>query len=109
LDHIFWGSSVPEGWCGDWPVDLQTVPEKTEFTRTASHLEVLEYVSKLVWRSEYMHVERLFVSDLRRIAPLVVLSNPRVTSPEEADETGKPVVYLQGNIHPPEAEGKESS
>jgi len=108
LDQIFWGSSVPERWCGDWPVELQTVPEKTEFTRTASHLEVLEYVSKLVWRSEFMHVERLFVSDLRRVAPLVVLSNPRVTSPEEADEAGKPVVYLQGNIHPPEAEGKES-
>lgn len=108
MDNIFWGSSVPEGWGGDWPEELQTVPEKTGFTRTASFLDVLEYISKLVWCSEYIHVERLFVSDLRRIAPLVVLGNPRVTSPEEANETGKPVVYLQGNIHPPEAEGKEA-
>jgi len=97
---------VPEGWNGEWPDELLTTPEKTDYTRTSSHYEVLEFVSKLAWRNEYMHVERLFTSDLRRVAPLVVLSDPRVTKPEEV--SGKPVVYLQGNIHPPEAEGKES-
>jgi len=105
LTEIHWGSSVPDGWSGEWPEELLTIPESTGYTRTSSHYEVLEFISKLTWRSEYIHVERLFVSNLRRVSPLVVLSKPRVTKPEEAE---RPVVYLQGNIHPPEAEGKES-
>ena len=108
MTKIYWDSQVPLDWTGDHPDELRTVPEESSFTRTASHIETLEFISKLAWRSEYIHIERLFISDLRRISPLVILSNPRVTTPEEAKETGKPIVYLQGNIHPPEAEGKES-
>lgn len=108
MTKIYWDSQVPLDWTGDHPDELRTVPEESSFTRTASHIEMLEFISKLAWRSEYIHIERLFISDLRRISPLVILSNPRVTTPEEAKETGKPIVYLQGNIHPPEAEGKES-
>jgi len=108
LTKIHWGGSVSGGWNGEWPLELLTVPEKTGYTRTSSHIEVLEFVSRLAWRNEYMHVERLFISDMRRVAPLVVLSDPRVTEPEEAREAGKTIVYLQGNIHPPEAEGKEA-
>ena len=105
MTDIHWGSSVPEGWSGEWPEELLTVPEKTNYTRTSTHYDVLEFISKLTWKSEYMHVETMFISDLRRTSPLVILSKPRITKPEEAT---KPVVYLQGNIHPPEAEGKES-
>ena len=108
MKKIYWDSQVPPDWTGDHPDDLRTVPEVSNFTRTANHYETLEFISKLAWRSEYMHIERLFISDLRRVSQLVILSNPRVTTPEEAKATGKPIVYLQGNIHPPESEGKES-
>ena len=108
MKKIYWDSQVPPNWTGAHPDDLRTVPEVSNFTRTANHYETLEFISKLAWRSEYMHIERLFISDLRRVSPLVILSNPRVTTPEEAKATGKPIVYLQGNIHPPESEGKES-
>ena len=104
MTEIHWGSSVPENWRGIWSNELLTVPERTNYTRTSAHMEVLEFISKLTWRSEYMHVVSMFTSDLRRSSPLVILSKPRVTKPEEVN---KPVVYLQGNIHPPEAEGKE--
>jgi hypothetical protein len=36
------------------------------------------------------------------------MSNPRITNPKEAKESGKPVIYLQGGIHPGECEGKEA-
>ncbi len=39
--------------------------------------------------------------------PLVVLANPKVASPAEAKASGKPVLYIQGNIHSGEVEGKE--
>jgi hypothetical protein len=38
----------------------------------------------------------------------MVLANPRVTSPQQARASGKPVVFLMGNIHPPEAEAAEA-
>ena len=108
MGKIYWDKEVPENWNGDWNTEFNTIPEKTSYTRTATHMQMLEFISKLAWNSEYMHMERLFISDLRRVAPLIILSNPRVTSPEEAKETGKTIVYIQGNIHPSEAEGKEA-
>jgi hypothetical protein len=108
LKELFWGSQVPSNWRESYQEELLTIPELTDFTRTANHLESLEFISKLAWRTEYIHIERLFISDLRRVSPLIIISNPRVKTPEEAKKTGKPIVYLQGNIHPSEAEGKES-
>ena len=43
-----------------------------------------------------------------RELPLLVLSHPKVSSPEEAKELGRPIVYVQGNIHAGEVEGKEA-
>jgi hypothetical protein len=108
MGKIYWDKEVPENWNGEWDTEFNTIPERTGYTRTATHMQMLEFISKLAWNSEYMHIERLFISDLRRVAPLIILSNPRVTTPEEAKETGKTIVYIQGNIHPSEAEGKEA-
>jgi len=105
---VYWGDEVPPGWTGSWPQELLTVPERTGFTRTTSSLQLLEFVSALQWRSESLHVFNLFVSPRGKAAPALVLSDPRVTSPREARESGKPVVYLHGNIHPPESEATEA-
>jgi hypothetical protein len=70
--------------------------------------DVHEFIDAMKWRSEHMHVLSVFTSPMRNIAPAVVLSNPRVTNPQEAVESGKPVVFLHGNIHPPESEGAEA-
>ena len=107
-DSIYWGSSIPERWNGEWIERFQTVPEKTDYKRTSSNYQVIEYLTELAWSNENMHIERMFISDLMRIAPLIVMADPRVTTPKEAHDTKKLVVYLQGNIHPSEAEGKEA-
>jgi len=44
---IYWGDEVPSGWSGTWPAELQTVPERTKFTRTVSSTELLEYIAAL--------------------------------------------------------------
>ncbi len=108
-DKIHWGSeSVPEEWNGTWPDAFLTVPEKTGFEKTASHYQILEYLTAFKWNTEYMHDFNMLTTDLHRNVPVVVLANPRVTSPEEARASGKTVVYLQGGIHPGECEGKEA-
>ncbi|MBN1682985.1 hypothetical protein JW865_05480 [Candidatus Bathyarchaeota archaeon] len=105
---ILWGKKVPPEWNGTYKDPFKTIPEKTDFKKTSSFLETCEFISELMWHTELMHVERMFITELRRAAPLIILSNPRVTSPDEARRLGKPVVYLQGGIHPDEAEGKEA-
>jgi hypothetical protein len=105
---IYWGDEVPAGWNGEWPAELRTVPERTDFTRTMSTLQLHEYIVQLKLASEGVHVVSMFTSPLRKVAPAIVLANPRVTSPREARESGKPVVFLMGNIHPPESEAAEA-
>ncbi len=59
--------------------------------------------------SENVHVIHMFITTLRNVGSAIVLANPRVTSPEEAKASGKPVVYLQGDIRPDaETEAKEA-
>jgi len=105
---IYWGDSFPQGWNGSWPARLQTVPEKTGYVRTASSVEVLEFIDTLRWSSEDVAVFSMFTTPLRRTCPVAVLAHPRVATPEEAAKTGKTVVYLEGNIHPYEPEAKEA-
>ena len=105
---IFWGDEVPAGWNGTWPADLLTVPERTTWTRTVSTLQLHEWIAALKLKTEFLHVETMFVSPLRKAAPVMVLANPRVTTPAEARASGKPVVFLLGNIHPPESEAAEA-
>jgi hypothetical protein len=106
--RIYWGDEVPSGWNGKWSSDLLTVPERTNWTRTVSTLQLHEWIAALKLRTEFLHVETMFVSPLRKAAPVMVLANPRVTTPAEARASGKPVVFLLGNIHPPEAEAAEA-
>ena len=105
---IYWGNDVPASWTGSWPTELLTVPEQSRFTRTTSSTQLLEFIDALRWRTENLHVFNLFVSPLGKAAPAMVLSSPRVSSPRESAETGKPVIYLHGNIHPPESEATEA-
>ena len=106
--QIYWGDQVPENWNGDWPEELLTASERSGFTHTATNNDILEYFAKLRWESEYVHIFNMFISDRGNSCPVLVMSNPRVTSHEEAEESGKPVIYLQGGIHPGESEGKEA-
>ena len=105
---IYWGDEVPPGWTGKWTNDLLTVPERTNYTRTTDTLQLHEWIAALKLKSENMHVVRMFTSPLRKVAPAIVLSNPRVTSAQQARNSAKPVVFLLGNIHPPESEAAEA-
>ncbi len=105
---IYWGDSVPKGWNGAWPAKYLTVAEKSGYARTASSLEVLEFLDSMRWASDKVAVINMFVTSLRRTGTAVVLSSPRVATPEEAAKSGKTVVYLQGNIHAYEPEAKEA-
>src|SRR5262245_9373752 len=105
---IYWGDEVPPGWSGKWSADLLTVAERTKYARTMTSEQNLEFITALRGKTDTLHVVNMFISPLRKVAPAMVISNPRVTSPQQARASGKPVVFLFGNIHPPESEAAEA-
>ena len=85
------------------------MPERTAFTRTMSSVQLLEWITALKEKTDWLHVVNMFTSPMRKVAPAMVLSQPRVTSAQQARASGKPVVFLFGNIHPPEPEAAEAA
>ncbi|HEV8149125.1 MAG TPA: M14 family metallopeptidase [Gemmatimonadales bacterium] len=87
----------------------QTVPERSNFTQTSSHADVLAFVDSLQRLGAGIRVGRLGLSPQGRVLPYVIASRPLVDGPAEAQRTGKPIIYLQANIHAGEVEGKEAA
>ena len=86
-----------------------TTAEGSRFTRTSSTSEMTAFLDSLRVHGAQFYRGELAVSPQGRSVPFVVASRPLVTTPAEAHRTGKPVVYIQGNIHGGEVEGKEAA
>jgi hypothetical protein len=86
-----------------------TRPERTGYRETSSHADVLFFLDSLERAGAGIRVGTLGFSPEGRRVPYVLAARPLVSSPAQARRTGKPVVYLQGNIHAGEVEGKEAA
>jgi hypothetical protein len=86
-----------------------TRAERTAFRQTSSYADVLMFLDSLQLLTREIRVARLAMSPEGREVPYVVAARPLVTSPAEAQRSGKPIVYLQANIHAGEVEGKEAA
>ena len=84
-------------------------PERTAFRETSSHADVLEFLDSLSRATTHMRAGTLAVSAEGRRVPYVLASRPLPFSSAEAHRTGKPIVYIQANIHGGEVEGKEAA
>lgn len=92
-----------------FPMAMMTVPELTNYQRTSTFAEVVAVVDALRQSSDLIHRETLLLSEDGRDVPLLVLARPPIATPAQARASGKPVIYIQGNIHGGEVEGKEAS
>jgi hypothetical protein len=91
-------------------LDAQTTrAERTAYRETSSHADVLGFLDSLRARGAEIALDTLAVTSTGRVVPFVVASHPRVRSPAQAARSGKPIVYLQANIHAGEVEGKEAA
>src|SRR5690606_9418165 len=86
----------------------QTTAERTNGARTSTHAEVLAFLDTLTARGAQIRVGELGVSSQGRSIPYVVAARPMVATPAEARRSGKPILYIQANIHGGEVEGKEA-
>lgn len=91
-----------------YPSTLFSRAEKTQFEETTLSHEVRTFVQTLDELSDQVHVEVFGHSASGQDLQLVILSESGIRTPEEARESGQLVIYLQGNIHAGEVEGKEA-
>ncbi|MFC2121469.1 M14 family metallopeptidase [Bacteroidota bacterium] len=91
------------------PDELYSKAEKTNYEETSKHIDVMNFVQALVKHSDVARLEIIGKSFEGKEIPLVIMADPMVNSPEEAEKSGKVVIYLEANIHAGEVEGKEAS
>lgn len=91
-----------------WPPELIITPERSNFIKTSTHAEVMQVIRDIAVRSPQAYVTTMGKSKEGKDIPLVILANPQIKTPAEAKASGKPVIYIQGNIHAGEVEGKEA-
>ncbi len=88
---------------------LLTTAEKTDYQATSTYGEVMAFLNELQNKSPYARLETIATTTEGRLVPLLVIGNPLPENPEELKDDPRIVVYLQGNIHAGEVEGKEAT
>lgn len=88
--------------------DLQTTAERTGFSQTATHAEVMAFCEALAQESPRVTLGTLGETNEGRTIPMLIVADPPIASPEEAKASGKLVALLIGNIHAGEVCGKEA-
>ncbi len=90
-------------------VSLLTRPERTDYRETSRYEDVMAFVREAIAASpRTMHLTTMGYTFEGKPIPLIVVGNVKDGSPEAVKESGKTRIYLQGNIHAGEVEGKEA-
>jgi dipeptidyl aminopeptidase/acylaminoacyl peptidase len=87
---------------------LLTVAEKSDYKATARHAEVIDFCERLAKLSPLVRVREFGSSTEGKLLPMMIIADPPLSTPEEADKSGKLVVFAFGNIHAGEVDGKEA-
>jgi hypothetical protein len=87
---------------------IKTTPEKTDYRETSRYADVMAFLEALDEASPNIHLTTFGITNEKRALPLAVVG-AQDASPEAVKRTGKLRVYIQGNIHGGEVEGKESA
>src|SRR5688572_4991605 len=97
---------TPQATPQDWPTSRA---ERSKYLETSTHQDIIDFLDALQAKAG----DRIWVGSIGKTTqgrdlPFAILSRPLVTTPAEAKRLRRPVVYVQGNIHSGEVEGKEA-
>jgi hypothetical protein len=90
---------------GDWPL---TRPEATNYAETSRYEDVVAFMKAMAAASPAIHLTTYGYTFEGRPMPLAVVGASDAT-PEAVLATGRTRVFIQGNIHAGEVEGKEAA
>ena len=86
----------------------RTRAEQTNYLETSKYTDVVAFLDALKALNAPLAFGSIGRTTENRDIPYVIASRPLVRTAAEAKATGKPIVYVQGNIHAGEVEGKEA-
>ena len=86
----------------------RTRAERTNYIETSHYDDVVAFIDSLKRLGAPIAVGSIGTTSEGRQIPYVIASRPLVSTPEAARSLGRPIVYVQGNIHAGEVEGKEA-
>ncbi len=82
--------------------------ELSNYEETSRYEDVMRFIADLQKLTDKLRVESFGKTEEGRDMPLMIFANPPISQPREARASGKPVVFIQANIHAGEVEGKEA-
>lgn len=86
----------------------RTRPELTHYRETSHYSDVRSFLDSLRKLRAPIVLGSIGKTSEGREIPYVIASRPLVSTPSAAKQLGRPVVYVQGNIHAGEVEGKDA-
>jgi hypothetical protein len=88
--------------------ELKTKAEASDYESTSMYADVMSFIRQLDKTYKELRTEVMAVSEEGFEIPLVIIAEPMPKSPADLTNDSRIVVYLQGNIHAGEVEGKEA-
>ena len=86
----------------------RTRPEQTRYRETSHYEDVRKFLDSLRALRAPLVFGSIGKTNEGRDIPYIIASRPLVSTPSEANRLGRPIVYVQGNIHAGEVEGKDA-
>ncbi len=86
----------------------RTRPERTRYRETSHYADVRKFLDSLRALRAPLAFGSIGKTSEGRDIPYVIASRPLVSTASEAKRLGRPIVYVQGNIHAGEVEGKDA-
>jgi len=86
----------------------RTQAERTGYLETSSQASVQAFLDSLTRLGRPIAGGVMGKTTEGRDLPYVIVSRPLLATPEAARRSGRPIVFVQGNIHSGEVEGKEA-
>ena len=131
MRRIPWLLATLVGWSGiapaQQPVDRYSIParshynlqsfagkrpltraERTNFAETSHYDDVIAFIDSLRLLGARITTGSIGKTIEGRELPYVIASRPLVATPADARRLGRPIAYVQANIHAGEVEGKEA-
>ncbi|HEV7595350.1 MAG TPA: M14 family metallopeptidase [Gemmatimonadaceae bacterium] len=86
----------------------RTRPELTNYRETSRYSDVQGFLDSLRKLRAPIVLGSIGKTNEGREIPYAIASRPLVSTPSAAKQLGRPIVYVQGNIHAGEVEGKDA-
>ena len=86
----------------------RTRPELTNYRETSRYADVRQFLDSLRQLRAPLLFGSIGKTNEGREIPYVIASRPMISTPLEARKLGRPIVYVQANIHAGEIEGKDA-